>query len=273
MRYILGTLILMISTVGAAFAECSEADKKELEAFDRAWGNAGAKGDKAALLNIYADDFMGLPGMETKTAAIESTMAAFERNKANPDEADQITHDAYAIACSANTATITHRNVISTKNGAGGNPETFWTRSVHFLEKRGEKWQVICNAGHGMDDYMIIGYLEQDWNDAILKRNKAWFEKNYASDFTGVNTTTGKLENKAQDIAGTINSRETMELVETTDVNIRIDGDRAIATGIFRTKGKDENGKPFDRKLRYTDTWIKRDGRWQAWATAGAFIP
>lgn len=264
---------MVLATSVAAVAVCSEADTKALEAFDRAWGMAGEKGDKAALMNIYADDFVGLPGGQSKTAAIESTMAAYERNKANPEDADKITHDAYAITCTPTSATITHRNIISTKNGAGGKPETVWTRSVHFLEKRGGKWQVVCNAGHGMDDYMVLEYLEQDWNDAILNRDKAWFDKNYASDFTGVSSTTGKLANKTEDIDDTINSKETMELVETTDVNIRIDGNRAVATGIFRTKGKDEKGKPFDRKIRYTDTWIKRDGRWQAWATAGALIP
>jgi len=35
---------------------------------------------------------------------------------------------------------------------------------------------------------------------------------------------------------------------------------------------KDEQGKAFDRRTRFTDTFIKRDGRWQVWATQGTVI-
>ncbi len=273
MRYILGTLILMISTVGAAFAECSEADKKALEAFDRAWGNASQKGDKAALMNIYADDYAGLPGMQNKAAAISDAMATYERDKANPAGADKATYDRYVISCTPVSATVTHRNTIWTPNGEGGKPQTFFTRSVHLLEKRGGKWQVVSNVGGSLDDYGLLWYLEQDWNDAIFNRDKAWFEKNYAADFTSTVSPSGKLMNKAEDIADTVNSTDKMESCETTDMNIRVEGNTAIVTGIFRTQGKDQKGAAFDRKFRYTDTWIKREGRWQAWASAGVPMP
>ena len=80
---------------------------------------AGEKGDKAALMNILADDFVGLPGMTTKTASIDGTMKNFEKNKNNPN-ADKVTHDGYMITCTPNTATITHRNIIWTNEGMGG---------------------------------------------------------------------------------------------------------------------------------------------------------
>ncbi len=269
MKYILGTLVVIAGMFGAAFGQCSDADKKALEAFDRAWGMAGEKGDKAALMNIYADDYMGLPGMQGKTAAIDGTMKAFEDNKKNPNP-DKITHEHYYISCTPNTATITHRNTIWTADGTGGKPETFYTRSVHFLEKRGGKWQVVSNAGgNSLDDYGTLWYLEQDWNDAVWKQDKAWFEKNYASDFTSISGSSATLMNRAQDIADTVDPKVKMELAETTDMNIRVDGDKAIVTGVFHTKGTDEKGAAFDRKVRYTDVWIKRDGRWQAWSSQG----
>ena len=56
-------------------------------------------------------------------------------------------------------------------------------------------------------------------------------------------------------------------------MNIRIDGNYAIITGTFRVNGKDGKGAGFDPKIRYTDTWIKRDGRWQAWSSQGTQIP
>ncbi len=255
----------------SATAQCSDADKKALEAFDHAWGAASVAGDRGALMNIYADDYMGLPAMQGKAAAIDAAVKAAERGKANPNP-DKVTYDHYLIACTPMSATITHRNTVWTAEGMGGKPETFYTRSVHVLEKRGGKWQVVSNAGGSLDDAAVLWYLEQDWNDAGVKRDKDWFEKNYASDFTSVNSRNGKLMNKGEDIADTMNDKGTPELNETTDMNIRMEGNTAIVTGIYRTKGKDDKGVAYDRKIRFTDTWIKRDGRWQAWATAGSEI-
>lgn len=273
MRKILGLMVLIGVAIATAAAQCSEADKKALEAFDGAWSKAGQGGDRAALMNILADDYVAFPGRQGKASAIEATMRTFETNKTNPAGADKVGYDHYIISCTPMTATITHRNTISTLDGVGGKPETFYTRSVHFLEKRGGRWQVVSNAGNDLDDYGVLWYLEQDWNNAVWKKDKGWFDRNYAPDFTSISSTTAKVMNKAEDIADTINDKSTMEMVETTGMNIRIDGNYAIITGTFRMKGKDDKGSAFDRKIRYTDTWIKRDGRWLAWSSQGTIIP
>ena len=224
-----------------------------------------ANGEKSALTAIYADDYAGFPSLQAKGPAIEATMATFERNKTNPPTATT-TGDHYIINCSPVSATVTHRNVTVAANG-----NTTYSRSVHILEKRGGKWQVVSNAGNALDDSATIWYLEQDWNDAQMKRDKAWFEKNYASDFSGVSGATGNISNKTQGIADVVGDMG-LELTETSDMNVRVDGDRAVVTGLFRVKGKDAKGAAYDRKARFTDTWIKRDGRWQAWASQGTII-
>src|SRR5688500_15759722 len=109
MRTIFGMIMLLAITAGTVFAECTEGDKKMLEAFDRAWGAAGQAGDKAMLMAIYADDYMGLPDHENKTATIDSTMKTFEKNKTNPNP-NKTSHDVYRITCTPTSATITHRN-------------------------------------------------------------------------------------------------------------------------------------------------------------------
>lgn len=272
MKSILMLLLITVAMAVSAAAQCSDADKKALEAFDRAWGVAGETGDKAALMNIYADDYVGMPGMLGKMVTIEGTMKTFEKNKANPAMADKVTHDSYSISCTPNTATIVHRNIIWTPDGTGGKPETFWTRSVHFLEKRGGKWQVVSNAGHEMDDAMTLGYLENDWNNAGIKKDKGWFEKYYAADYTSVSSKDGKLRDKAEDIA-TLNDPGGDEWAELSGMNMRIDGNMAIVTGVNHVKGKDDKGVAYDVKVRFTDTWIKRDGYWQVMATQGTRMP
>ncbi|MCA1622555.1 MAG: nuclear transport factor 2 family protein [Acidobacteria bacterium] len=207
MKNIFLMFVVTFAFAGYAFGECNQADKKALEAFDHAWSVAGDNGDRAALTNILADDFTGLPAMINKTQSIDGTMRAFERNKANPQNKDQVSSDLFMISCTPATATITHRNVVTTKNGTGGKKETFYSRSVHFLEKRGGKWQAVSSANHSLDDYGVLMYMEHDWSNA------------------------------------------------------------------YHTKGRDEKGQPFDRRIRYTDTYIKRDGHWQAWASQGTLIP
>jgi ketosteroid isomerase-like protein len=273
MKQIFLILALMFTFTGFAFGECGDADKKALEAFDRAWGDAGVKGDRTALTAIYADDYTGLPDAQNKTQTIEATMATFERVRANPGMADKISHDNYMITCTPMSAVITHRNIVTVKNGAGGKEETFWTRSVHFLEKRGGKWQVVGNAGNGLDEYAMLDYIERDWSDADVKRDMSWFESNFAADYSGISSLTGKLSNKAEEIAGMKSDKSVTESAESTDMNIRIEGNTAVVTGVYRTKGRDEKGQPFNRRIRYTDTYIKRDGRWQVWASQGTLIP
>jgi len=247
-------------------AQCSEADKKALEAFDRAWGVAGQSGDKAALMAIYADDYAGLPDMSGKASTIDETMATFERNKTNPPNSNT-TYDHYLITCTPNSATITHRNT-TVRKGADGKPETFYGRSVHFLEKRNGKWVAVSNAGGGLTDSDTLWYLEQDWNNAAMKRDKAWFDKHFASDFRSVSGMTGEVSGKTKEIDDMMNDKG-LEWAGTSDMNINVNGNMAYVTGIFHTKGKDDKGVAYDRRVRYIDTWVKRDGVWQAWTSQG----
>jgi ketosteroid isomerase-like protein len=269
MKHLFSLFILTLSFSGAAFGECSTADKKALEAFDRAWGAAGLGGKREAMADFLAPDFVGLPDMIGKVKTLDDAMATFERNKTNPSTAN-VAFDHYIVSCTPTGATITHRNV-STAKGDNGKDHTAYSRSVHVLEKRGGKWLAVSSIVNDLDDSAVIWYLEQDWNNALLKRDRGWFEKNYAADFTGVSTATGKLNGKGEEIKEIANDTG-LELAETTDMNIRVDGNMAVVTGIFRTKGKDEKGVAYDRRARYTDTWIKRDGRWQAWASQGTLI-
>ena len=101
----------------------------------------------------------------------------------------------------------------------------------------------------------------------------AWFEKNFASDFTGISSGSAKIMNKAESIADMKADKTVIESSVLSELDVRIDGNSAVVTGVEHVKGRDGEGKAFDRKVRYTDTWIKRDGRWQAWASQGTRIP
>jgi uncharacterized protein (TIGR02246 family) len=60
---------------------------------------------------------------------------------------------------------------------------------------------------------------------------------------------------------------DTWSSVDYADLKVTVFGHTAIATGTFTGKGKDAAGKPLDERVRFTDTWLKMDGKWLCIAT------
>jgi ketosteroid isomerase-like protein len=174
------------------------------------------------------------------------------------------------ISCTPISATITHRNVIAGRTE--GKAWTFYTRSVHFLERSGDQWLVVSNAGQPLNDEGILLYMEQEWNDASKRVDVAWFERNYASDASDISSRTGAIHSKAEEIASMKTDKSALDSLELSDLNVRVEGNAAIVTGVNRVKGRDAQGQALDRRTSFTDTYIKRDGRWQLWATQGTLI-
>ena len=49
---------------------------------------------------------------------------------------------------------------------------------------------------------------------------------------------------------------------ETSELRIHLHGNTAVMTGIYHERG-DEKGKPYDYRDRFTDVWMKKDGKWR----------
>jgi ketosteroid isomerase-like protein len=54
--------------------------------------------------------------------------------------------------------------------------------------------------------------------------------------------------------------------------SIRLHGDTAIVTGITSVKGT-AGGEAFQADFRFTDTWLRRDGRWLLAASHASRLP
>jgi len=271
MKHFLGAAFLLLLVSPLVCGQCSDADKQKLEAFDRAWGDAGQRGDQAFLQKVYADDYMNMTptGSFNKTRAIENAARTAERNKTNPNP-DRISHDYYIITCGPNSATITHRNVIVAK--VDGKDQTFYSRSVHFLEKRGNDWKVVSDAGSPLSDEGALLYMEREWNDADKKHDVAWFERNYDQDAIDISSRTGAMHRKADVLASLKDDKSVMDAMELSDMNVRMEGNTAVVTGVNHVTGRDEKGVAFDRRVRFTDVFLKKDGRWQIIATQGTQV-
>ena len=54
-------------------------------------------------------------------------------------------------------------------------------------------------------------------------------------------------------------------------MKVRVYGDAAVVLGRNTVK-EQYKGKDISGQSRFTDTWVKKDGRWQCVATAGSKI-
>lgn len=260
-RIIVASLALAIA--GQVQAACTDAQKAELEAFDRNWGEVARKGDQKALDAIYSDHFHDLaPGKPMDKQAAIASLAG------GAGDASPVTQDFYNIHCQGDAAIITHRNSGTWQDGDASG--TWYARSIHHLVREGGKWRVLANAGHPLDDMGIVTYLDLEWNIADMAGDKAWFERNLAADYVGVGSRNGEMQSKKAAIADV--GKYKVSQADSTDVQAQVEGDTARVSGIYHYAGTDDKGKAFDRKVRYIDTWIKRDGRWQVWSSQGTEI-
>lgn len=248
-------------------AECTAADRAALQAFDATWTKASIAGDRAALTTLISDNFgnMNLVDGGSKAGMIENSVRNAPRLAANPP---QSTQDHFMFICSTNMATIMHRNVEPAVAPAAS---PTYSRTMHVLEKTGNSWQVVTSLSNPLTDQQTLLYMELDWTDAVKGRDASWLEKHYASDARDVSGS-GVIRTKAEEIENMEKSAETYESLELSNLNIRIEGDAGVVTGINTVKGKDAQGKPMAAKYAFTDTFIRRNGQWMVWSTQGTMV-
>ena len=103
--------------------------------------------------------------------------------------------------------------------------------------------------------------MEKAWNQAFKLRDTKAIDSLLDDDIVLVNDDRS-LQSKAvflQIVRASKPSEE--EQVTPESINVRVVGDVAIATGVFSSKGS-QNGKPFVRRDRFADTWIKKGNGW-----------
>ena len=265
-------ILAMMFAAASASAECPPAEQAALEKFDHDWGDASQAGDRAALDKMLGADFRDLApdGGGDKATNIENAVKASAAAKANPNQV-KTTSDHYRIQCSSASATITHRNVLELK-GADGKEMTGYRRAVHTLEKRDGHWVVVATLASRLSHGDVLRYLELDWAVADVKADASWIEKNYAEDFRGVSSRTGKSSSKADDLADAKAAKAKTATAKISGMEVSMHGDVAVVTGEYHATGTDKEGKAYDRNIAFTDTWRKEDGRWLVWASQGTLI-
>lgn len=105
--------------------------------------------------------------------------------------------------------------------------------------------------------------IEKDIGKANVERNKAFFECIEADEFIFTDPG-GGVTTKSEDVASLDKPPGTFRLIsyDVSDVNVMIYGKTAVVTGISATLARSTE-REVSSKSRFTDVFVKRDGRWQ----------
>src|SRR5260370_25957601 len=115
--------------------------------------------------------------------------------------------------------------------------------------------------------------LESAWDQAEQNKDATALANLLADNLVYVDYD-GRLNNKQQFLASIKSARVSSEQINNEGVTVRLynnNNNVAVSTGIYRDKGV-ENGKPFQRRGRFTNVWINQNGAWQCIASQSTLI-
>lgn len=110
--------------------------------------------------------------------------------------------------------------------------------------------------------------LERAWLDAYEQHDEKAMNAIVADDFT-ITFPDGSMQTKAQIISSLQRPRPQgapMQKFRTEEVQARVYGDTVVLIGRVITEYQ-RDGQTMTSQQRYTDTYVKRDGRWQVVAS------
>jgi hypothetical protein len=113
--------------------------------------------------------------------------------------------------------------------------------------------------------------LEDDWASALVERDTITFNRLLAAGF--VYTENDQVMDRAAVLAGVSSGPDTVEAAHNEELRVHRFGPvTSVVTGWLVVRGRGPNG-PFERRYRFTDTWVKRGGRWQIVAAQDYVAP
>ncbi len=115
----------------------------------------------------------------------------------------------------------------------------------------------LARSAQSVEDQLVA--LDQASNDAQVRKDRATLERLWGDDYLYTHSN-GSLATKAEDIADTM-SGMSWTAARLDDMQVRVYGNVGIVTGRLTMEGTSKSYASGAR--RFTDIFVKRDGRWQ----------
>ncbi len=110
-------------------------------------------------------------------------------------------------------------------------------------------------------DTKAVLKLEDDWATALVKRDSVTFERLLAAGF--VYTENDQTMDRAAVIKSVVAGTDTALEAHNEEMQVHRYGFvTAVVTGWLVVEGRGSDGA-FTHSYRFTDTWVKRNGKWQ----------
>ncbi|HLZ41136.1 MAG TPA: nuclear transport factor 2 family protein [Candidatus Sulfotelmatobacter sp.] len=122
---------------------------------------------------------------------------------------------------------------------------------------------MACIYGQAQDNSESAKILASEAKvlDAYKQRQVEPFASLLDDDFV-ITFEDGSTYSKTGYLSFTATSSLEVDVSEISDTKVRLHGNTAVVTGWYHERGKDA-GKPFEFHDRFTDIWMKKDGKWR----------
>jgi ketosteroid isomerase-like protein len=268
MKKTFAVMSLTILSIIAGHAQNS-ADEQQLIGLQKEWRIAIERGDREALNRFIADDFSNRNGW-SKAEQIEQSLKTKERQTANTD-LKNFTATPFDYTVKFKGAEIAvMRFKVADRGQYKGRDFTDYRHRLLIWIKRAGRWQIVEADNSPFTDEQTLRQIERERGEAIKNKDKAWFDRIYSDGFTAISSN-GKSFNKTERIADNLSNTDTITTDELSDMKVRVNGETATVIGRLHLVGKDKNGS-FDRNYIFTDTFVRRDGRWQVFSTQSTLV-
>ena len=122
-----------------------------------------------------------------------------------------------------------------------------------------------ANAQRVRSDQDILMQLEHDWDAAFHRHDVAFIETILADEFVATYDN-GVRGDRARELALAADLGQQIESSRLDEFIVKTYRDTAVVWFSLHLVGTSQ-GRPLEMTLRYTDTWVFRDGRWQCVAS------
>lgn len=113
--------------------------------------------------------------------------------------------------------------------------------------------------GQDRDVRALLG-LEDEWAAALVRRDAATFDRLLAEGF--IYTEDDRMSTRDAVLRDIVSGPDTVEAAHNEDMRVHRFGTTAVVTGWLVVRGRGAGGA-FDRRYRFTDTWVRGGRRWQ----------